>query len=116
VDYFQGVVTEYLRANRATFVNTECCIQLKPGDNPDRNNPHLFCDAVAINLMERRAYLCEVSYAKTLGALRKPLGSWREHWPLMRIALNRDCGVPLDWTVTPWVFVPKDISPALGTR
>ena len=28
MDYFQGAVTEYLRANRATFVNTECLIQL----------------------------------------------------------------------------------------
>jgi hypothetical protein len=114
VDYFQGVVIEYLRANRATFVNTECCIQLHDNENPDVSGPHWFCDALAVNLLESRAYLCEVSYAKSLGALRKRLASWREHWPLVRVALKRDCGISLDWTVTPWAFVPKDISPMLA--
>jgi hypothetical protein len=42
MDYFQGVVTDYLRANRATFVNTECCIQLNPGPNPDTGGPHWY--------------------------------------------------------------------------
>ena len=50
MDYYQGVVTEYLRANRATFVNTECCIQLNPGPHPDNSGPHWYCDAVAVNL------------------------------------------------------------------
>jgi len=34
MEYFQDVVSEYLRANRATFIDTECCIQLNSG-NPD---------------------------------------------------------------------------------
>jgi hypothetical protein len=57
VDYLQGVVIEYLRANRPTFVKTECCIQLNQGDNPYRNGPHWFCDALAINVIESGAYL-----------------------------------------------------------
>jgi hypothetical protein len=30
MDYFQGVVTEFLRADRAMFVNSECLLQLDP--------------------------------------------------------------------------------------
>ena len=116
MDYFQGVVTDYLRANRATFVNTECCIQLNPGPNPDTSGPHWYCDAVAVNLQERKAYLCEITYAKSLGALSKRLANWSEHWPLLRIALQRDCGIELDWLVRPWLFVPESLRELLGQQ
>jgi hypothetical protein len=88
MDYFQGVVTEYLRADRAMFVNTECCIQLTPSANPDRTGPHWFCDAVAVNLRDAEVFLCEVTYSKTLGALNKRLISWASNWGL-RLCLCR---------------------------
>ena len=116
MDYFQGVVTECLRANRATFVNTECCIQLNPGANPDSSGPHWYCDAVAVNLVEQRAYLCEVTYSRTLGALAKRLASWSESWPLLRVALERDCGIALHWPVRPWLFVPQYLEPVLSQQ
>ncbi len=28
MDYYESIVVSYLRADRALFVNTECCIQL----------------------------------------------------------------------------------------
>ena len=28
MNYYESVVIDYLRADRALFVNTECCIQL----------------------------------------------------------------------------------------
>ncbi len=34
MDYYEGVVIDYLRADRAVFVNTECCIQIKEGPAP----------------------------------------------------------------------------------
>jgi hypothetical protein len=109
MDYFQGVVTDYLRANRATFVNTECCIQLNPGANPDRSGPHWYCDALAVNIQRNEAYLCEISYSKTLSALTKRLSDWSTHWAALRDALGRDCGIPLSWSVRPWAFVPSEL-------
>jgi len=109
MDYFQGVVTEYLRANRATFVNTECCIQLNAGLNPDRSGLHWYCDALAVNLRRNEAYLCEISYSKSLSALTKRLSESSTHWSALRTALERDCGIPLAWSVVPWAFVPQHL-------
>jgi len=44
MDYYEGVVIDYLRADRALFVNTECCIQINPADNPDNSGPHCLSD------------------------------------------------------------------------
>ena len=40
MDHFEGVVLDYLRADRALFVNSQCCIQLNEGANPDTSGPH----------------------------------------------------------------------------
>lgn len=106
MDYFQGVVTEYLRANRATFVNTECLLQLQPGDSPGKGE-HWYCDAVAVNFHESAAYLCEVTYSRTMHALLTRLSAWAARWPELVAAIRRDCGVPAAWKVQPWAFIPQ---------
>jgi hypothetical protein len=70
MDYYESVVIDYLRADRAIFVNTEYCIQINPGANPDRTGPHWYCDAVALNFRSEEILLCEISYSATLNALR----------------------------------------------
>lgn len=107
MDYYQGVVTEFLRADRAIFVNTECCIQLHPGTSPGAGM-HWYCDAVAINMREHQVFLCEITYSRSLDALLKRLTGWNANWPALRLALVRDLCVPADWPVTPWVFIPSD--------
>jgi len=113
MDFFQNVVVEYLRANRATFVNTEYCIQVNPGTNPDKSGPHWYCDAVAVNIAQKRCSLCEVSYSKTLTALGKRLTQWRNHWPEICAALRRDSGFGQDWLIEPHVFIPSELGPTL---
>lgn len=115
LDYYQGVVTDFLRANRALFLNTECCIQVNPGENPDKSGPHWFCDAVAVDFGRAAIFLCEVSYAKSLGSLVKRLSEWDAHWPSVLEALVRDNHLPQGWPVQPWVFVPKHCEPALDS-
>jgi hypothetical protein len=63
MDHFEGVVLDFLRADRALFVNSQCCIQLNEGANPDTSGPHWYCDAVAVGFKERVGYLCEITYA-----------------------------------------------------
>ena len=106
MDYFQGVVVEYLRANRSTFVNTECLIQVEPGDAPAKGTSW-YCDAVALDMKHQIAYLCEVTYSKSLHALAKRLQAWNDAWPQICDAIHRDCSIPKDFKIMPWVFVPK---------
>jgi hypothetical protein len=111
MDFYQGIVTDYLRADRAMFVNTECCIQLNQGDNPDTSGPHWYCDAVAINLRDKAVFLCEITYSVTLADLANRLGAWNEHWGALCQTLVRDLHVCSDWPVRPWVFIPEERLP-----
>src|SRR5271157_6537115 len=79
MDYFQGVVTEYLRAKRSVFVNTECLISLDEGDNPKKSR-HWYCDVVAVDFKESTVYLCEISYSATVQSLLTRLQAWRKCW------------------------------------
>lgn len=108
MDYYQGVVVDYLRADRAVFVNTECCIQLNEGPNPDTTGPHWYCDAVAIDLRDKTIFLCEVSFASKLDSLLKRLKEWSEHWTEVHNALCRDCLADATWKLRPWLFVPNN--------
>lgn len=107
MDFYQGVVLDYLRADRAVFINTECCIQLNESPNPDKSGPHWYCDAVAIDFRHSTAFLCEISYADKLSYLIKRLREWSQHWQEVRTALERDCKIPDGWTVRPWLFIPE---------
>ena len=106
MDYFQGVVTEYLRANRSVFVNTECLIQLDEG-NKQLKNRHWFCDAMAVSLKEETIFLCEITYSTTMQSLISRLQAWRSNWQELHNAVLRDSGAPKDWKVQPWIFIPK---------
>lgn len=108
MDYFEGIVAEYLSADRALFVNPAYCIRLNPGDSLKSSGHHWYCDIVALSFRESAIFLCEVSYSKTLAALFKRLGDWSAHWPAVCAALARDSAIPSSWSVRPWLFVPAE--------
>jgi hypothetical protein len=113
VDFYQGVVVDYLRANRTTFVNTEYCIQLNKSDNPDTSGPHWYCDAVALEFQSSTIFLCEISYERSLASLIKRLRAWHEHWDLLREAVARDASFPqfvAGWPLRPWLFIPNSLA------
>jgi len=105
MDYFQGVVVEFLRANRGVFVNTECMIQLDTDEL--KKGRHWFCDVMAVDFHHKSVYLCEVTYSKTLHALLTRLKTWDTNWKALCDAVCRDAGIDREWTVTPWVFIPQ---------
>ena len=109
-DFFQGVVAEYLRADRGVFVNPEILLQLEPGASPKKGR-FWYCDLMAVSLREKMVYLCEVTYATSASALTKRLEAWKTHWPELKFALQRDCGVDASWQVLPWVFLPESRRP-----
>lgn len=112
MDYFQGVVTEFLRANRSTFVNTEYLIQLDEGSTPLKAR-HWYCDALAVNFQHSTVYLCEITYSKTMSALLARLQAWAANWEAVCQSISRDSQLTGAWSFRPWVFVPADSRPLL---
>ena len=107
MDYFQGVVADYLSADHMMFVKPECCIQLDSGDAL-RAGRHWYCDVLAVCLSEpQTVYLCEVSFSKSLDALFKRLSGWSSHWLDVCGALAHHNGIDASWPVRPWIFVPE---------
>jgi len=107
MDFFQGVVVEYLRADRGIFVNPELLIQLDEGDSLGKGR-HWYCDAAAASFKEKTLFLCEISYSQTMTTLVKRLQSWADNWSEIKVALVRNSGIPSDWELQPWVFIPKE--------
>jgi hypothetical protein len=60
-------------------------------------------------------YLCEITYANPPKSLFKRLDGWDKDWPLLRVALERDSGVPVSWSLTPWLFVPQSLAARVET-
>lgn len=109
MNYYESVVVDYLRADRALFLNTEFCIQINAGLNPDTSGPHWYCDVVACDWVRHTIFLCEISYAHSLSGLKDRLIGWNVHWTDIRKALGRDGHLPDDWPVRPWIFVPEHL-------
>ena len=117
MDNFEGNVVEYLRADRALFLNTQCCIQLNKADNPDTSGPHWYCDIVVADHRDRAIFLCEVSFSDSLASLFKCLEDWNAHWPSLKSALCRDSCLPGDcWPIRPWLFVPEHLVPKVVAK
>jgi hypothetical protein len=108
MDYYQGVVIEYLRADRAVFVNTEYLIQLKPGHNPDATGHYWYCDAVALDLQDNTAFLCETTFARPPATLLKRLTEWRENWDSVCAGIKRHSRLQDGWQFRVWIFVPTE--------
>jgi hypothetical protein len=107
MDFFQGIVAEYLRADRSCFINTEFYLQNDLAEDGEDKKKHWFIDILALHMSDRTAYLCEVTYAKQAYALKRKLDLWHKHWPTVCETLRRDAKVPENWRIRPWVFVPE---------
>jgi hypothetical protein len=111
MDYFQGVVAEYLRADRAMFVNPEHLIQLIAGQKMPTKGTSWIIDLLAVNFREQAVYLCEVTYSRTQAALIKRLLELAGNWQAVCEALRRDTHVPEGWPIRTWAFVPESLLP-----
>jgi hypothetical protein len=107
VDYFQAVVTEYVRANRSLFVNPEYFLPLDPGVKQPTKGRSWYVDLVAVSFKAKTVFLCEITYAQTPASLTERLASWRPMWTAIVEAIKRDTRVPIDWHVRPWLFLPE---------
>lgn len=104
MSYYEGVVLEYLRVDRAMFVNPEYCIQIGEGTELKKGS-HWYCDFVSADFRSKTIFLCEISYAAGLGPLLKRLREWNANWDGICKAMHLN--LLTDWPVRPWLFVPE---------
>jgi hypothetical protein len=116
VDHYQGIVIEYLRADRALFLNSEYCIQLDEGTPKKGRN--WVCDTVVLDCRSKTILLCEVTYAQRTPALLKRLREWHTSWQEIVLALPRLSKFEPNgatWPIRPWLFIPdKDVEFVIG--
>jgi hypothetical protein len=105
MDYFAGVVADYLQRNRTLFVNAEFALTLDPKNLAKGN--HWYIDFAVMDHPHRTVFLGEVSYAGGLGALTRRLRDWSSHWPAITAAVQGIVSLDQDWSVRPWLFVPE---------
>ncbi|MBL9062547.1 hypothetical protein [Tabrizicola sp.] len=111
---FETVPFHYLRADRRLFVNSEYLLQLDDVENPDTQpGRHWFVDALVFEPGRNRLFLCEFSFSKSLGGLKKRLEAWAAHWDAVKAAVVRDSALDADVSLRPWAFVPEECIPAL---
>ena len=108
MDPYKNVVIEYLQADRAVFVNAECCLRAECAGDSEKSGPSCTCDAVAVDLRHGAVYLCETAIENKLIPLINKLTAWTRNWDCIKTALQRDCKVPASWRVHVWLFVPRD--------
>jgi len=107
MNHYQEIVSDYLRADRAIFVNANYRLPGHPVETADK--PYWDIDIVALNMRKRRAYLCEVTYTLDAAALLRRFAAWREHWQEMVDGLIKLSGLSPEWQVKPWIFTPESI-------
>lgn len=115
MDYFQGVVVEYLRATRSQFVNTEYMINID-ADGTYKKGRHWYCDVVAIDFANLSVHLCEVTYSKTLHSVTGRLQAWSNYWPDLVQSIRRDRALGAEWNVLPRIFIPESLKSLLEAR
>src|SRR5450631_217529 len=108
MDHSKAVVIDYLRSDKAMFINPECCVQFDHGGEPKMLGQPCSCDAVAIDLRHGAVYLCDTAFGPRLHSLLKKLTLWRMYWEPILGALRRDCMLPANWRVYVWLFVPRN--------
>ena len=108
MDYFEGTVENYLRADRKLFLNSEYLLQLDPDRNSPPKSRHWYVDVLAIDFRDKKIWLCEVTYSATQAALLKRLLAWQNNWDEVQKAVRREIPLGNDFELKPWVFIPEE--------
>jgi hypothetical protein len=108
MDYYQGIVADFLITRQSCFVSSEFLIDLSKGAAQTKGRSW-WVDILAVDFKHKTIFLCEVSYSKTLAALAKRLQQWSDNWIEIRDTLFLLTSIPSDWTVRVRIFTPNEL-------
>lgn len=104
----KAMVADYLQADRSLFVNGDFLLHLDADITGNDKGRHWYVDFLSASFKERIVFLCEVTFSQDLSKLMRRMKEWSRNWGLIVCAIHRDTGVPSEWEVRPWVFIPED--------
>lgn len=116
MDYYQGVVSEYLVKNKTVFINPEYELALNPEQKLHPKGTSWIIDILAIDFQKKSIFLCEVTYSKSQYALLHKLTEWAKMWPHITSAIYRQTKAPADWNISPHVFLPERFRETFGFK
>lgn len=105
MDYYQGVVQDYLTADRRVFISPEYLIELDEGRATVKGRSW-FVDILAVDLSQNSVTLCEVTLSKTPDALLKRLRQWSSAWLEVQQRITSTSQLPLGMAFGVRVFTP----------
>lgn len=105
--YYEEVVADYVQAGRK-FIRREYFIDLDRAPQPSKGRSW-YVDVLAVDFEERTIWLCEVSYSKTLYALRTRLKQWSDNWTSIQQTIFAEIAVGPQWRLSPWAFTPESL-------
>ena len=105
MDYYQGVVQEYLTADRRIFISPEYLIDLDEGRGSQKGRSW-FVDILAIDFSDSTVTLCEVTLSKTPSALLTRLRGWSNAWLEVQHCSASTSRLPTGMTFAVRVFTP----------
>ena len=107
MSYYQEIVGEYLNSERSRFISNEFLLDI--GDPLAMTSGHAFwVDIAAVDFDRQTIFLCEVSYSRSLAAIRDKLRVWSARWEDVRAATFRASKAPSKWAIMPWIFAPNE--------
>ena len=64
---------------------------------------------LSVDFSGRTIWLCEVSFSKTLYALRSRFKQWSDNWEPLQQTLLAEIAVGSDWQIRPRAFTPENL-------
>lgn len=110
MDYFQTVVGEWLTADGRTLIAQEYGLRTSDVRSfKSKNQTNLWPDIVAVRLMDKKVYLCEITWSRDWQRIKLKLDNYWNLLPSIKDALECWLGIPQteEWAVSVWYFVPE---------
>ena len=117
MDYFQSIVAEWLVSDGRTLLAEEYYLRTSHvRELKHRDQTYLWPDIIAVRLHDRKVFLCEVTWSRNWSAIKRKLEKYAEHMPEIRDALEHWLGIPHDFGMSIWYFVPENHICKIGER
>ena len=109
MDFFRSNVAEWLVSDGKTLLAEEYYLRTSHvREFKHKGHAYLWPDIVAVRLCDKEVFLCEVTWSNDWSKIKRKLDKYAERMPGIREALEFWLGIPPEFNLSIWYFVPED--------